>query len=151
MVSHYPQGGHSLSKIYQKKEYYRLEICHLDLIHKIAMDGHSSSTIYLKDLNYKNGIWHLDLTNKIKTKISRMIEQHPRMFIFLFLRTSNCWKGWISLPDWFGVLGHHGVCERGSALCVCKSYVSGGQSSQDGWILWTWKHQDRKQPKRFLM
>ena len=45
MVNHHPEDGHPPSKIYQKELYYRLEIWHLDLTHKIktrlnAIDGH---------------------------------------------------------------------------------------------------------------
>ena len=37
MVNHHPKDGHPPSKIeiYQKEEYYKLEIWHLDLTHKI--------------------------------------------------------------------------------------------------------------------
>ena len=75
----YPQDGHPPSKIYQKEEYYRLDIWHLDLPHKIKkchgwsatiprmvqhhpMDGHPTSKIkiYQNEVYYRHGIWHLD-------------------------------------------------------------------------------------------
>ena len=48
MVIHHPKDGHPPSKIFQKEVYYRLEIFHRDLTHKIktrwsAMDGQPPS------------------------------------------------------------------------------------------------------------
>ena len=64
MVTHHPKDGHPPFKIYQKEVYYRLEIWHLALTHKIKpgalqmvsphiQDGHQPYKIYQKDVYYR--------------------------------------------------------------------------------------------------
>ena len=68
MVTHYSKDGHPPSKIYQKEEYYRLEIWHPDLNHN-PLDGHQPSKIriYQNEVYYRLGIWHMDFIIKLRT------------------------------------------------------------------------------------
>ena len=94
MVTHHPKDGHPPFKIYQKEVYYRLEIWHLDLTHKIKKgevrmvshhlkDGYPPSKgwsttiqrmvnhhlkIYKKEVYNRHGILHINKTYKIKTR-----------------------------------------------------------------------------------
>ena len=84
MVTHHHEDGHPPSEIYQKEFYYRLEIWHLDLTHKIktrlsAIDDQPpspewSTTIQKKVFHNSKYTWRnctteLKFTNKTKIKI----------------------------------------------------------------------------------
>ena len=89
MVTHHPKDGHPPFKIYQKDLYYRLEIWHLDLTHKIetmlsAIDGQPPSpgwspTIPRKVTHNPKSTWRnctteLKFANKTKLIKSRSCE-----------------------------------------------------------------------------
>ena len=99
MVTHHPKDGHPPFKIYQKDLYYRLEIWHLDLTHKIktmlsAIDGQPPSpgwspTIPRKVTHNPKSTWRnctteLKFANKTKLIKSKsgevpwMVCHHPQ-------------------------------------------------------------------------
>ena len=65
MVTHHSKDGHPPSKIYQKEEYYRLEIWQLDLTHKI------------KTVKYHG--WSATILRMVRSpNMPRMVTHHPK-------------------------------------------------------------------------